>query len=74
MRLSGSNPVGPSLHNTYTYLLLLLRLLHPPDKLLDVVEDLLDPALVVSLLQGLVAHLSDDADTAANLGSLQEAH
>ena len=74
MRLSDSNPVGPSLHNTYTHLLLLLRLLHPHDQLLDVVEDLLDPTLVVPLLQGLVAHLSDDADAAANLGSLQESH
>lgn len=54
----------------FPYLLLCLGLPDPGDEVVQVVDDLDHPSLVVTLLEGLGADLGDDADAAADYGGL----
>ena len=54
-----------------TYLFVFTSFLYAFDEDVKVVDDFVDPALVVPLLDGLVTQFSHDANTATNHGSLQ---
>lgn len=54
-----------------THLFVLPRLPDPRDQLIEVVDDLTDPALVVALRQGLEADLSDDPDATTDHSGLK---
>ena len=54
-----------------TYLFVFTSFLYAFDEDVKVVDDFVDPALVVPLLDGLVTQFGHDANTATNHGSLQ---
>jgi hypothetical protein len=54
-----------------TYLFVFTSFLCSFDEDVEVVDDFVDPALVVALLDGLVTQFGHDANTATNHGSLQ---
>ena len=54
-----------------TYLFVFTSFFYAFNEDVEVVDDFVDPALVVPLLDGLVTQFSHDANTATNHGSLQ---
>ena len=54
-----------------TYFFVFTSFFYAFDEDVKVVDDFVDPALVVPLLDGLVTQFSHDANTATNHGSLQ---
>ena len=54
-----------------TYLFVFTSFFYAFNEDVEVVDDFVDPALVVPLLDGLVTQFGHDANTATNHGSLQ---